>query len=67
MTAISNNHIIIEANIQNPVAVDGQFSAVMLSNEFNGSNNWVVSGDKTKSGMPILADDPHLGLSTPSI
>lgn len=62
-----NASAIIEANIQNPVAVAGQFSAEMLPNEFNGSNNWVVSGDKTKSGMPILADDPHLGLSTPSI
>ncbi|RDV26367.1 penicillin acylase family protein [Lysinibacillus capsici] len=62
-----NASAIIEANIQNPIAVAGQFSAEMLPNEFNGSNNWVVSGDKTKSGMPILADDPHLGLSTPSI
>lgn len=34
---------------------------------FNGSNDWVVSGDKTESGLPLLADDPHLGLSTPSI
>ncbi|WP_411955304.1 penicillin acylase family protein [Alkalibacillus sp. S2W] len=35
--------------------------------EFNGSNNWAVSGDKTESGQPLLADDPHLGLATPSI
>jgi len=26
-----------------------------------------VSGDKTESGMPLLANDPHLGLATPSI
>jgi len=32
-----------------------------------GSNNWVVSGALTKSGMPLLANDPHLGLTTPSI
>jgi penicillin amidase len=32
-----------------------------------GSNNWAVSGDKTASGYPILANDPHLGLSLPSI
>lgn len=32
-----------------------------------GSNNWVVSGDNTESGMPLLANDPHLGLTTPSI
>lgn len=31
------------------------------------SNNWVVSGSRTKSGKPILANDPHLGLSAPGI
>jgi penicillin G amidase len=33
----------------------------------NGSNNWVVGGKKTASGAPILANDPHLELSFPSI
>lgn len=33
----------------------------------NGSNNWVVSGAKTKSGFPILSNDPHLSLALPSI
>ncbi|HMD00483.1 MAG TPA: penicillin acylase family protein [Ferruginibacter sp.] len=33
----------------------------------NGSNNWVVSGKKTKSGAPILCNDPHLGLNLPSL
>ena len=33
----------------------------------NGSNNWVVAGSKTKSGKPILSNDPHLGLTLPSI
>jgi penicillin G amidase len=32
-----------------------------------GSNSWAVSGKKTKSGFPILANDPHLNLSLPSI
>jgi penicillin G amidase len=32
-----------------------------------GSNNWVVSGAHTASGKPLLANDPHLSLSTPSI
>lgn len=32
-----------------------------------GSNNWAVSGEKTQSGYPILANDPHLGLTLPSI
>lgn len=33
----------------------------------NGSNNWVLSGSKTKSGAPILSNDPHLGLTLPAI
>jgi penicillin amidase len=32
-----------------------------------GSNNWAVSGEKTASGFPILANDPHLNLTLPSI
>jgi penicillin amidase len=32
-----------------------------------GSNNWAVSGSKTRSGNPILCSDPHLGFSLPSI
>lgn len=32
-----------------------------------GSNNWAVSGAKTESGYPILANDPHLNLTLPSI
>lgn len=32
-----------------------------------GSNNWAVSGSKTYTGSPMLAGDPHLQLSLPSI
>lgn len=32
-----------------------------------GSNAWIVSGDRTETGAPLLANDPHLGLSAPSI
>ena len=32
-----------------------------------GSNNWVVAGNRTTSGKPLLANDPHLGLSAPAI
>ena len=39
----------------------------MGSNDGLGSNNWVVAGSKTRSGKPLLANDPHLGLSAPAI
>lgn len=32
-----------------------------------GSNNWVVSGERTASGKPLLANDPHLGFTFPSL
>jgi penicillin amidase len=32
-----------------------------------GSNNWVVPGQHTTSGKPLLANDPHLALSAPAI
>lgn len=32
-----------------------------------GSNSWVVSGDHTASGRPLLANDPHLGVTQPSV
>ncbi len=34
---------------------------------FSGSNNWAVSGKKSESGYPMLANDMHLGLMAPGI
>src|SRR5262249_10602761 len=33
--------------------------------ERGASNNWVVAGARTKSGKPLLANDPHLPLMAP--
>ena len=46
-----------------PVNITDQFQP----NADNGSNNWAVAGMKTKSGAPILCNDPHLELTLPSI
>lgn len=32
-----------------------------------GSNSWVVSGDHTTTGKPLMANDPHLGPGMPSV
>jgi penicillin amidase len=55
--------IISEEDLQ----MQGLFANVVLPFEHNGSNNWVVDGSRTASGKPMLADDPHLSLATPSI
>ncbi len=44
--------------------------AATLIDDFVGSgasNNWVVSGPRTASGKPLLANDPHLRLGAPSV
>ncbi|RKH17377.1 penicillin acylase family protein [Corallococcus praedator] len=35
-------------------------------NIVSGSNNWVVHGQRTQSGKPLLANDVHIGLGFPS-
>ncbi|GAA1998236.1 penicillin acylase family protein [Microbacterium ulmi] len=51
--------------------VDGVIEAVSAlvgdAGEGIGSNSWVVSGDLTDTGLPLLANDPHLGASLPSV
>ena len=52
--------------------VDDPTLAALLSaggdrNPGLGSNNWVVSGAHTQSGKPLLANDPHLDHSVPSV
>ena len=37
------------------------------ANGHPGSNSWVVSGKRSATGKPLLANDPHLGLTAPSV
>jgi penicillin G amidase len=41
--------------------------ATMYGRRDVGSNNWVVSGQLTESGHPVMANDPHRALSAPSL
>lgn len=65
-----------EIELEPPVSADSlyfkrtdtiQFVEDYKPDPSNGSNNWVVAGSKTKYGNPILANDPHLSLTLPSI
>lgn len=49
------------------IDLTGLLSAAVFPDEFLGSNNWVVSGQLTQSGKPLLANDPHLAIRTPAI
>lgn len=50
-----------------PSVVDEVLPAQFQSDLSNGSNNWAISGSKTATGYPVLANDPHLNLTLPSI
>ena len=49
------------------VDTSGDLGSISPPGYLKGSNNWAVSGRKTRSGYPILASDPHLGLNLPSV
>lgn len=48
-----------------PVVIDGV--PALTSARSEGSNNWVISGSRTATGRPILANDPHRSLPLPSL
>ena len=58
-------HLDTEAVVDNLLS-EGFFPAGMETPSGVGSNNWVVSGAHTKSGKPLLANDPHLAHGIPS-
>ena len=47
--------------------ISGMLSALAPSGGHSGSNSWVVDGTRSVTGKPLLANDPHLGLTAPSV
>lgn len=45
----------------------GEAPTVLGRDAFVGSNNWVISGEHTDTGHPLLANDPHLSIQLPAI
>ncbi len=44
------------------------YQQVMASERQNiGSNNWIVSGERSVTGLPLLANDPHRAIAAPSL
>ncbi|GAB3807925.1 penicillin acylase family protein [Spirosoma humi] len=56
-----------EARLRKPGPLLGDVSGFEAEKNYNGSNNWVISGTKSASGYPMLANDPHRAQSTPSL
>ena len=47
--------------------IDDVRRAMGLAAEASGSNNWAVTGNRSTSGAPLVAGDPHLPPSMPGI
>ena len=59
---------LVEALVQDEEHQARSLSRVGLYAEaLAASNNWVVSGKRTASGKPLLANDPHLAPTAPSV
>jgi penicillin amidase len=48
-----------------PVVRTAQVSNPQIATE--GSNNWVMSGERSPTGVPILANDPHRRIEMPAL
>ena len=48
-----------------PVVRTAQVSNPQIATE--GSNNWVISGDRSPTGVPILSNDPHRRIEMPAL
>lgn len=59
----------LDANVATSDAALGRMLAAAPESgvEGVGSNNWVLSGTRTTTGKPLLANDPHLKLTTPAL
>ncbi len=73
---IGNYPVAAAYNMQPPASADSLYftykkdsftNILPQPDKNNGSNNWAVAGSKTADGVPILCNDPHLGLNLPSI
>jgi penicillin amidase len=66
--ASTSSRELLEALQQDEAIATRTLSRVgLFAESLAASNNWVVSGKHTASGKPLLANDPHLSPSAPSI
>ncbi len=58
--------LILDAGLPYPFHAGRNFAGPTRG-EGVGSNNWVISGERSKSGSPLLANDMHVGMTSPAI
>lgn len=55
------------AYLKTAAALQPLYAALGFDGPRGASNNWAVAGARTAGGKPLLANDPHLGLTIPSV
>lgn len=48
-------------------SLETTYTPPLKEHGLDGSNNWVISGDRTTSGFPFMASDPHRAITLPSL
>jgi penicillin amidase len=57
----------LDAGVAGLVDDPDPLAALGFGGESIGSNTWVVAGSRTRTRLPLLANDPHLGLRSPAV
>lgn len=55
------------ASFEQLVRLEGEHESFLEPRRDIGSNNWVIDGARTQSTFPIMANDPHRAITTPSL
>ena len=68
LATISPTTMRLAQNYRNAIADNPLFKKALQGHDTPiGSNEWVVAGQNTASGKPILSNDPHLSLALPPV
>ncbi len=59
----SNKDLELQSNMEDAIGIVKELGLQV----FEASNNWAVSGARSETGIPLLANDMHLGLMAPGI
>lgn len=65
--AVPESTLLMAMNVKSRFEASPILSQALNPRErVKGSNEWAVSGTHTENGYPLIANDPHLSLETPS-
>ncbi len=64
---VYNSRVQLEKDLHADLGINTPDTPFYRTTDVDGSNNWIISGKRTQSGYPIMANDPHRQISLPSL